>query len=145
MLAALPILRSLLLRSGIAALTAAVFYYFLGSAERGRLSLAADLPLWLLAIALLVLPLAFGSAAVARLSLLGPTRTSVIVLVIAAPVTCAASIYGFRWYMSELAPAVNWNRSWPLPAFASITGVALEVLASWRSSTPNRTVSTKLG
>ena len=121
-------------------MTAAVFYYFLGGAEMGRFPVTADLPLWLLAIALLVLPVALGSAAVARLSLHAPFRISAIALFIAAPITCAASIYGFRWYMSELAPVVNWHSSWPLAAVASLAAVALEVLALWRLTGAKRTL-----
>ena len=140
MRAALPTLESLLFRSSVAALTAAVFYYLLHSAGTGQFYVSADLPLWFLAMGVLVLPIALGSAALARLLLLRPVRISPAPMLVAAPITCAASIFVFRWYMSELAPAVNWQSGWPLPAVASVVAIALEARAFWRLTAANRTV-----
>ncbi|HEX8214424.1 MAG TPA: hypothetical protein VF582_03015 [Allosphingosinicella sp.] len=106
----------------------------------GQIVVGPDLLIWMLVMGLLVLPVALGSSAGARL--LGLSLPSAIPMLIAASMACAASIWLFPLYMSELTPAVNWKGSWPLPAVASTAAVALEALALWRSSRLERTSGT---
>jgi hypothetical protein len=94
-----------------------------------------ELPLWLLAMASTVFPVAVLSAASARMAIRYFSWPPLITASAVAPVLAAMSAFAFGWYMTELVPAVNWWNGWWMPVAASLSTILLEAIAVRRTST----------
>lgn len=87
-----------------------------------------ELPLWFLAVVLLVLPVGVLVAGGLRVALNRLLWSYWFVVCAIGPAVVLASTYLFGWYMSELQPTVNWSQGWWL---LSATAGSTLIIEAW--------------
>lgn len=128
--------KTLLMRASLGALFGAIVAaasWFALPRRSLSLNMLLELPLWLLATAMTVLPVTVLSAACARMALFRLTWPPLITACVVGSALSVASIYAYGWYMTEVAPAVSWWKGWWMPAAASFSTALIEAVALRRS------------
>lgn len=98
------------------------------------LSQIAELPIWILVVAITLFPVSLASAACTRVVCRSSVKPSTFFLILLAAGLSVSSAYVFHWYMKTLIPGVNWWRGWWYPVSAALAAVVFQMRARSRAS-----------
>lgn len=101
--------------------------------EAPSLSQMAELSIWMLVMAIAVLPVAFASAVCAGVACRSSVKPPTVYLILLAAGLSVSSVHIFHWYMTTLVPGVSWWLGSWRPAIAALAAIIFQVLACSRS------------